>query len=144
MCRIKYLALLTIAVGVSFLVAPTARAQVSLNFGVNVGPQPVCPYGYFDYAPYNCAPYGYYGQEWFSNGIFIGSGPWYHGPRGFRGHFDRRYDPRYGYRGGFPHRGDRGDFRGYGRGDFHGRDMRDGRGDYGHGGHGDHGHEHGH
>jgi len=29
--------------------------------------------------PYACAPYGYYGPEWFSGGIFIGAGPWYHG-----------------------------------------------------------------
>ena len=52
---------------------------------MNVGPEPVCPYGYFDYAPYNCAPYGYYGPTWFANGIFIGAGPWFHGPHGFHG-----------------------------------------------------------
>jgi len=34
-----------------------APAQVSIN----IGPAPVCPYGYFDYAPYDCAPYGFYG-----------------------------------------------------------------------------------
>jgi hypothetical protein len=32
----------------------SALAQVSIN----IGSAPVCPYGYFDYAPYNCAPYG--------------------------------------------------------------------------------------
>ena len=29
--------------------APAARAQISISIGV----EPVCPYGYFDYAPYN-------------------------------------------------------------------------------------------
>ena len=55
-----------------------APAQVSVNIGV----APVCPYGYFDFAPYDCAPYGYYGPDWFVGGVFIGAGPWFHGPRG--------------------------------------------------------------
>ena len=59
--------------------APKAEAQVS----VQIGPEPVCPYGYYDVAPYACAPYGYYGPEWFNGGIFIGAGPWFHGPSGF-------------------------------------------------------------
>ena len=58
-----------------------------------------CPYGYFDYAPYDCAPYGYYGPDWFNGGIFIGAGPWFHGPHGFYGHVDNRYDPHHGYGG---------------------------------------------
>jgi hypothetical protein len=37
----------------------SAPAEVSIN----IGAAPVCPYGYFDYAPYNCAPYEYYGRE---------------------------------------------------------------------------------
>ena len=78
-----------------------APAQVSVNIGV----APVCPYGYFDYAPYECAPYGYYGPDWFVGGVFIGAGPWYHGPHGFYGHVDNRYDPRHGYHGPFPPRG---------------------------------------
>src|SRR5580658_7657608 len=32
-------------------------------------------YGYFSYAPYTCAPYGYYGPDWFVGGVFIGAGP---------------------------------------------------------------------
>ncbi len=62
---------------------PVARAQVSV--GVNIGPAPVCPYGYFDYAPYDCAPYGYYGPRLdpFIGGVFLGAGPWFHGPRRF-------------------------------------------------------------
>lgn len=137
---LKYFAVLMVVVGLCFAASSTARAQVS--FGINIGPQPVCPYGYYPSAPYGCAPYGYYGPEWFNNGIFIGAGPWYHGRRGFHGRVDRRFDPHYGYRGGYPHRGDRGHFRGY-HGDFHGHDMRDGHGHAFHGDHGDHG-DHGH
>jgi len=71
--------------GVCLLAAPPAHAQpVVLGFGIGVGPvyvgpPPVCPYGYYDYYPYACAPYGYYGPEWFANGVFIGAGPWFHG-----------------------------------------------------------------
>lgn len=79
-----------------------AQAQVYVDAGVNIGPAPVCPYGYYDYAPYPCAPYGYYGPEWFLGGVFIGAGPWFHGPRDFRGHIDPRFDPRRGYHGPFP------------------------------------------
>jgi hypothetical protein len=39
---------------------------------------PVCPYGFYPYAPYACAPDGYWGPDWFVDGIFIGCGPWYH------------------------------------------------------------------
>jgi len=85
--------------------AAPASAQVS--FGVNLGPAPVCPYGYFDYAPYACAPYGYYGPEWFNGGVFIGAGPWFHGPHGFRGHVDNHFDPNHGYHGPMPHPNDR-------------------------------------
>jgi len=81
--------------------ASLAPAQVSVNIGV----APVCPYGYFDYTPYDCAPYGYYGPDWFAGGIFIGAGPWFHGPHGFYGHVDNRYDPRHGYNGPLPQHG---------------------------------------
>jgi hypothetical protein len=118
------LAALTVALLSS---APAASAQISI--GVNIGPAPVCPYGYFEYPPYNCAPYGYYGPDWFVSGLFIGAGPWFHGPRGFYGHVDNRYDPRDGYRGPLPNRGDRPFY------DFHGDEARDGRGHVGHAGH---------
>ncbi|MEO6965641.1 MAG: hypothetical protein ABI076_07045 [Acidobacteriaceae bacterium] len=140
---LKYLAMFTVVIGLVFFAASPAKAQVSLNFGVNVGPAPVCPYGYFDYSPYGCAPYGYYGPAWFTNGIFLGAGPWYRGPRGYRGWVDNRFDPRYGYRGAFPRRGDRGHFRPYGRGHFHGNERRGGyenHGDHGDHRHGDYGH----
>lgn len=78
-----------------------APAQVS----VQIGPEPGCPYGYYDFAPYNCAPYGYYGPEWFSGGVFIGAGPWFHGPHDFHGNVDNRFDPHHGYVGPHPERG---------------------------------------
>jgi hypothetical protein len=112
-------------------VATTPRAEAGIS--INIGAEPVCPYGYYDYAPYACAPYGYYGPEWFSGGVFLGAGPWYHGPADFYGHADNRFDPRHGYRGPLPEHGDRRD---PGRhvdhiDGFHGNEMRDGRGHVG-------------
>src|SRR5580658_5575974 len=98
--------------------APVAPAQVSVNIGV----APVCPYGYYDYAPYDCAPYGYYGPDFFVGGLFIGAGPWFHGHRGFSGHVDNRYDPRQGYKGPVPERGEQ-PFN-----HFHPNEARDGQG----------------
>ncbi len=99
-----------------------AHVPAQVSFGVNVGPEPVCPYGYFEYPPYDCAPYGYYGPDWFVNGLFIGAGPWFHGPHGFYGHVDNRFDPHHGYRGPLPQHGER-PFNG-----FHANEARDGRG----------------
>ena len=112
-----------------FVSTASSPAQVSIGIGVG-GPAPVCPYGYYDYAPYNCSPYGYYGPDWFSNGIFIGAGPWFHGSRGFYGHVDNRYDPNHGYRGPFPDRGAQ-PFQ-----HFQGNEGRDGFGHTGNPGHG--------
>src|SRR6202012_1699686 len=76
-------------------VSATAHAQVAV--GVGVGPDvvaapyaygpPDCQWGYYAYYPYACAPYGYYGPDWFAGGLFIGAGPWYHWGfgRGFYG-----------------------------------------------------------
>ncbi len=109
------------------LSTPMARAQVAV--GVNIGPAPVCPYGYFDYPPYDCAPYGYYGPDWFVGGVFLGAGPWFHGPRGFFGHVDNRFDPHHGYIGPLPERGaERFNH-------FQGNEARDGRGNIGNAGH---------
>jgi len=114
------LAGLCIAVGV-----PRTEAQL----GVEVGVAPVCPYGYYSVAPYNCAPYGYYGPEWFSGGVFIGAGPWFHGPEHFRGHVDNHFEPEHGYKGEYPHRGERAapEHSAPPR-DFRGNEMRDGHG----------------
>ena len=56
-----------------------ARVGVGVGVGVGVAGPPVCAYGYYPDYPYACAPYGYYGPSWFSGGVFIGAGPWYHG-----------------------------------------------------------------
>jgi len=95
----------------------------------SVGVAPDCPYGYFDYEPYSCAPYGYYGPDWFSGGIFIGAGPWFHGPGGFYGHVDNRFDPHHGYAGPMPDRGE------HAFAHFHANEARDGRGHVGNAGH---------
>jgi hypothetical protein len=125
---------LPVLIGVVLSIPRTAPAQVS----VNIGAAPVCPYGYFDYAPYSCAPYGYYGPEWFSGGVFIGAGPWFHGRADFHGHVDNHFDPQHGYHGPFPGRGD------VAFNHFHGNEVRDGRGHAGGGheggGHGGGGH----
>ncbi len=106
---------------------PASGAAGQIN--VNIGVAPACPYGYYDYAPYNCAAYGYYGPDWFNGGIFIGAGPWFRGRSGFYGHVDNRYDPRHGYAGPFPDRGERA------FNHFHGNEGRDGRGHIGDPGH---------
>lgn len=128
----KVLALSILAAAV-FAGASAGRAQISV--GIGVGVEPVCPYGYFDYAPYDCAPYGYYGPDWFVGGVFLGAGPWFHGPHGFFGHVDNRFDPHNGYRGPIPQRGERPFYH------FHGNEARDGQGHVGPAGH-DAGNEH--
>ncbi len=108
MKQIRLFALAAVAAFFMAVAAPSARAQVS--FGIQIGAPPVCPYGYFDYAPYNCAPFGYYGPQWFHGGVFIGAGPWYRGPGDFHGWVNRHYDPRYGYHGHLPSRGEHPDW----------------------------------
>jgi len=123
----KLLALPTVAAAAMWASTATAApAQVS----VTIGPPPVCPYGYYDYPPYECAPYGYYGPTWFVNGVFIGAGPWFHGPEHFYGHVDNHYDPHHGYHGPYPARGSRPEEQhppGHVE-NFHGNEMRDGHG----------------
>ena len=62
----------TTALLAGLALAPAANAQLVVDIGV----QPVCSYGYYGYAPYACAPMGYYGPGYFYNGIFLGMGPW--------------------------------------------------------------------
>src|SRR5438309_4745747 len=116
---LKLLGLLAVFLGISLFGASNAQAQ-RVTFGIGIGapgyygPAPVCTYGYYDYYPYACAPYGYYGPDWFAGGVFIGAGPWFHG--GYRhGYYGREY--------------------GYGRGAFYGRGgyAYSGRGSYGRG-----------
>src|SRR6266446_6516806 len=142
---LRFFGLLGIALAIFLFSASSANAQ-RVTFGVGIGgpayygPAPVCAYGYYDYYPYACAPYGYYGPDWFLDGVFIGAGPWFHGyygrgfygrgyyGRGFygRGYYGRGYYGRggYGYRGrdGFDRGGFRGDRGFHGERGFHGGD----------------------
>ena len=99
----KNLMLLSL-LGICLLAVPPAQAQpVAWGFGIGVapgyvGPPPICPYGYYPYYPYTCAPYGYYGPDWFVGGVFIGAGPWFHGYHGWRGYYGR---PGYWGHGGY-------------------------------------------
>jgi hypothetical protein len=105
---LKYVALLGILV---LGVAGSAHAQVAVGVRVGpvvagVGPAPGCAYGYYSYYPYACAPYGYYGPNWFVGGVFVGAGPWSHGYHGSRGFYGRPgygygYRPGYGSRPGY-------------------------------------------
>jgi hypothetical protein len=97
---------LVVVMFAALLVLPfTAMARAQVSVGIGVGPAvvadpyaydnydydydngyydydydygpPVCQWGYYPYYPYACAPYGYYGPQWFVSGLFIGAGPWY-------------------------------------------------------------------
>lgn len=120
---LKYLALLAL------LALPAAYAQAQVSIGVQIGPSygiynapPVCAYGFYPAYPFGCAPYGYYGPEWFADGVFIGAGPWYRfyytRPAYYRPFYFNR---GFGGRGGFEH------FRGPDR--FRGGEFRSFRGD---------------
>lgn len=124
--RIFAVVLLAAGLGAGLtLTAPKAAAQV----GVEVGVAPDCPYGYYDVPPYACAPAGYYGPEWFNGGIFIGAGPWFHGPEHFHGYVDNHFHPDHGYHGPMPHVGDKPEAgRRVDAAHFHGNEMRDGHG----------------
>jgi hypothetical protein len=124
MSHVKVLAFSALAIAL-LTGASAGQAQISVGIGV----APVCPYGYFDYAPYECSPYGYYGPDWFVGGVFLGAGPWFHGQRGFYGHVDNRYDPHNGYRGPLPERGSRQFYH------FQGNEARDGQGHVGNAAH---------
>src|SRR6266542_4753304 len=97
------------------IAAAAAPAQVAVGVQVgpgyydydDLGPPPSCVYGYYSYYPYACAPYGYYGPDYFIGGVFVGVGPWYNYGRRYygRGYYGRGYYGR-GYYGG----------RGYGSG----------------------------
>jgi hypothetical protein len=166
---LRYLALL----GIFMLTASYSQAQVSVRIGVgpsygHVGAAPVCAYGYYSYYPYECAPYGFYGPDYFVGGVFVGAGPWYHsyygrGSYGYYGRgrgYDRGYDNdryygrgdgysgrengKYGRGNGYSGRGDgnynRGnDHSGRGGNSYGGGDGRSSGGGGYHGGHGSEG-----
>ena len=138
---LKYVALLAI------LMVPFAysQAQVRVGIGIGVGPgyvagPPPCAYGYYDYYPYACAPYGYYGPQYFVDGVFVGVGPWYHWghPAWF---WNRGWYGRHGWGHGYYGRPrvearvyDRGYARGYTRGEMRGGNAFHGGGSFRSGG----------
>src|ERR1700729_2949308 len=89
----RYLRILAV-LGLFLIPASYAHAQ-GYSVGVGVGDPayaygpPACSYGYYSYYPYACAPYGYYGPQWFAGGVFIGAGPWYHWGWGHGGYYGR-------------------------------------------------------
>jgi hypothetical protein len=119
-------AVLAVVSGIGLMATSAAKAQVS----VNIGAPPECPYGYYDTAPYGCAPSGYYGPEWFNAGVFIGAGPWFHGGNDFHGHVDNRFHPDHGYKGPVPNRGEHAEAAKHADNmkNFKGNEVRDGRG----------------
>ena len=122
---IKYCGLLTIAASLFFLATPQTPAQIS----VSIGAEPSCPYGYYDVAPYSCAPYGYYGPEWFNGGVFVGAGNWFHGPADFHGSVDNHFHPAHGYKGPMPKSGEKASpEHAAPPSNFKGNETRDGRG----------------
>src|SRR6202158_4083993 len=125
MRELKFLMLAAVA-GVCLTASPSkAQAQLSINIGV----APECPYGYYDAAPYSCAPSGYYGPEWFNGEVFIGAGPWFHGSGGFRGNVNNSFHPEHGYKGPMPNPGEKAEpTRRVSKGSFKGNEERDGRG----------------
>ena len=128
MNRFKYFAIAVVAGICLTVTAPNMKAQVSV--GVDIGAPPACPYGYFDTTPYGCAPYGYYGPEWFTDGVFVGAGPWFHGSDDFRGNVNNRYHPEHGYKGPMPKAGEKPEpsKRPDRVSNFKGNEVRDGRG----------------
>jgi hypothetical protein len=145
--RFKYLALLAV---LAIIVIPASVAHAQISFGIQFGggypdvppPEPVCPYGYYSYPPYACAPVGYYGPQWFNDGVFIGAGPWYHYGWGYRDGWDHdrwEHDRGEWGRGGWAHDRGWGGGRGYIGNGFHGggggfRGHDGGGGFRGHGG----------
>ena len=111
-------ALMIALLATPFALAKPAQAQVAVGIGIGpdvgypapyaVAGPPVCEWGYYSYYPYDCAPYGFYGPDWFYGGLFIGAGPWYHGwygrgwgyGYGHVGYYGRGFGG-YGYRGGY-------------------------------------------
>ena len=125
MRRFTLVLLVAVAVIGFTATAPVAKAQV----GVEIGVAPDCPYGYYDVPPYTCAPYGYYGPEWFNGGIFIGAGPWFHGPSDFQGNVNNRLHAEHGYKGPLPKAGEKAEpAKRVDSAHFSGNEARDGRG----------------
>lgn len=117
----RILALSAVAAVALVMAIPAAQAQISIS----IGPQPQCPYGDYDYAPYRCSPSGYYGPQYFNGGGFVGVEPWSRGDNEFHGTVNNRMDPQPGYHGRAPQAGEQARGRGH---KFKGNEDRDGRG----------------
>src|SRR5579864_1915627 len=121
----RFLMLVAVAGGSFAAMSQRVEAQVSIN----IGAAPECPYGYYDAAPYSCAPTGYYGPEWFNGDGFIGAGPWFHGSSNFQGNVNNRLHPEHGYKGPMPQRGEKAEpAKRVDSAHFRGNEARDGRG----------------
>ena len=121
----RFLVVVAVVAGCFAVAVPRAEAQVAINIGV----APECPYGYYDIAPYNCAPTGYYGPEWFNGEAFVGAGPWFRGADEFRGNVNNRLHPEHGYNGPMPQRGEKAEpSKRVDNAHFKGNEERDGRG----------------
>jgi hypothetical protein len=70
MHRMKLFTLVATAVFAAIAAVPTTQAQITIS----VGAVPICPYGYYDYAPYNCSPYGHVGLHCGFNVGILGRG----------------------------------------------------------------------
>jgi hypothetical protein len=124
MRSIRLFSLAAMAAFTCMAASPTTQAQIN----VSIGAAPNCPYGYYEAAPYNCAPYGYYGPEWFSGGVFVGAGQWFHGPENFHGSVNNHFSPDHGYKGALPAREEKAEPSRHIEKDFKGNEQRDGRG----------------
>jgi hypothetical protein len=122
--------IILVALAIAASICLTVQAPVASAQSCETTAAPECPYGYYDSAPYTCAPFSYYGPEWFSGSNFVGAGPWFSGPDKFHGLVDNRLDPEHGYKGPYPNRGEKPDASKHPdkNPDFKGNEMRDGRG----------------
>jgi hypothetical protein len=112
--------------GIGFM-AGTPKVEAQVNIAIGVAPE--CPYGYYDTAPYACAPTGYYGPEWFNGDGFVGAGPWFRGASDFQGNVNNRLHPDHGYTGPAPKRGEKAEpEKKVDSAHFQGNEARDGRG----------------
>jgi hypothetical protein len=101
----KFIVLAAVAASCFMVSDPNAQAQI----GVSIGVAPECPYGYYD--------------------VFIGAGPWFHGPDSFRGHVNNAFHPEHGYKGAMPHAGEKAEAaKRVDKAHFTGNEERDGRG----------------
>ena len=139
----------SLALFLVLLALPALHSQAQVAIRVNIGPSygvyhapPVCEWGFYPTYPFGCAPYGYYGPEWFADGVFIGAGPWhnfyYVRPTYYRPYYFRSvwYVQRFHDRDRFVFRDARfhdREFREFRRHEFHEHDFDRGRRfDHGH------------